>query len=152
MQNLDFKHLLVRCAQAPVRRWHIIYPLAMMALLFWLSSIPGALYPDDPLVYRLFVWVPPNVQNLLHVPVFGALGWLAGWALQAWIPDVFAAVATAFIWAAGYGVLDEWHQSFVVGRYASLSDVLLDVAGVALGLWLFKRARQSPKAVVKPEL
>jgi len=152
MQNFRLKHLLGYYAQRPARRWHLIYPVAVMVMLFGLSSIPGTLYPDDPLVYRLFVWVPPNVQNLLHVPVFGALGWLAGWALQAWIPDVFAAVATAFIWAAGYGVLDEWHQSFVVGRYASLSDVLLDMAGVALGLWLFKRARQSPKAVVKPEL
>ncbi len=148
MQNYGLKHLLARCAQTPARPWHIVCPLAMTALIFWLSSIPGTLYSDDPFVYRLFVWVPPDVQNLLHVPVFGLLGWLAGWALQAWTPSVFAALSSAFIWGAGYGVLDEWHQSFVIGRYASLSDALLDMAGVALGLWLLRRA----KAVGKSEL
>jgi VanZ family protein len=35
-----------------------------------------------------------------------------------------------------YGLFDEWHQSFVPGRFASLGDVGLNVAGVALGIWL----------------
>jgi VanZ family protein len=38
--------------------------------------------------------------------------------------------------ASAYGVFDEWHQSFVPGRYASLTDVTLDVAGAVLGIWL----------------
>ena len=29
---------------------------------------------------------------------------------------------------------DEWHQSFVPGRYFSYGDILLDAIGVALGL------------------
>jgi VanZ family protein len=41
--------------------------------------------------------------------------------------------------ASLYGVFDEWHQSFVPGRYASLTDVALDVAGAVLGIWLAAR-------------
>ena len=37
----------------------------------------------------------------------------------------------------GYGALDEWHQSFVPGRDASVGDWVADSAGVILGLVLF---------------
>jgi VanZ family protein len=33
-------------------------------------------------------------------------------------------------------VFDEWNQSFVPGRYGSLTDVVLDVTGAVLGSWL----------------
>jgi VanZ family protein len=37
-------------------------------------------------------------------------------------------------------VFDEWHQSFVPGRFASLTDVVLNVLGAVLGIWLATRA------------
>jgi VanZ family protein len=47
-----------------------------------------------------------------------------------------------------YAVFDEWHQSFVAGRNASVSDVIVDVIGAALmllviGCWSLLRARRS---------
>lgn len=36
--------------------------------------------------------------------------------------------------ASVYGMLDECHQSLVPGRYASLTDVALDVAGATFGI------------------
>lgn len=42
--------------------------------------------------------------------------------------------------SVAYGVLDEWHQWFVPRRYAMLTDVALNAAGVALGVWLAWRA------------
>ena len=42
-----------------------------------------------------------------------------------------------------YGLLDEFHQSFVPGRTASLGDVLADLAGGLLGaLIVFKLAQR----------
>ena len=32
-----------------------------------------------------------------------------------------------------YGVLDEWHQSFVPGRVVSVADWVADIIGVVLG-------------------
>jgi VanZ family protein len=50
----------------------------------------------------------------------------------------------AFALAALYGVSDEWHQSFVPGREATLDDVAKDAAGAALGA-LLASAVTSPK-------
>jgi len=45
--------------------------------------------------------------------------------------------------AAAYAASDEWHQSFVVGRTASFSDVLLDCVGIA-GLLLVHLLSRRP--------
>ena len=107
-----------------------------MAVLYWLSSLPGTPLPDDPAVYALFYWVPPSVQNTLHIPAYAILWWAWRWALDAWLRLPIARATGACAIASAYGVFDEWHQSFVPGRYASLTDVMLDVAGVALGIAL----------------
>src|SRR5438477_13189826 len=67
----------------------------------------------------------------------GRTGWRWTWALA------------ALSIAAGYSVLDEIHQAFVVSRTASPWDSLLDSAGafaatVALFLW-FRLRRSSSK-------
>jgi VanZ family protein len=41
----------------------------------------------------------------------------------------------------GYAQSDEWHQSFVPGRDASLWDVLFDIAGVVAGAITYIRFR-----------
>jgi VanZ family protein len=107
-----------------------------MGILYWLSSIPGTSLPDDPAHYALLQWISPSVQNTLHVPAFAVLSGTWCWALQAWLRAPVVRLAAAFAIAAAYGVFDEWHQSFVPGRYASLTDVALDVVGAALGVWL----------------
>ena len=52
-----------------------------------------------------------------------------------------------------FGVLvagiDEFHQSFVASRHASLWDALIDVVGISLGLtvaWLIRRWRRPKTA------
>ncbi len=121
----------------------VIPALAWMALIFGLSSIPGVVHPDDNQIYSLFVWLPPDLQNLLHVPVFAILAWLwqRGFRQSPAHPAQLDALAVML--TVGYGVLDEWHQAFVPGRYASLTDVALDgtgaVLGVLAGRWLVKR-------------
>jgi VanZ family protein len=37
-----------------------------------------------------------------------------------------------------YGVLDEWHQSFVPGRVVSVADWAADIIGVVLGYFAFR--------------
>jgi VanZ family protein len=66
-------------------------------------------------------------------------GWQLRWAI--------AALAIA----AGYSVLDEFHQSFVPSRTASPWDSLLDTTGAAtaqvlLWLWFWFHARRQPDA------
>ncbi len=122
------------------KRSALLLPLAWMAGLFWLSSIPGEPSAQDPEFYVFVSWVPPTLQNLLHVPVFGALAWLWCWSLPAWMQDDRSISVLAFVLTAGYGVLDELHQAWVPGRYATWTDVSLNVIGAAIGLWVYRRA------------
>ncbi len=49
----------------------------------------------------------------------------------------------AFLAAVVYAGLDEWHQSYVPGRSASLSDVGVDTCGIFLGLVLWLAVSRS---------
>lgn len=42
----------------------------------------------------------------------------------------------ALFMAIAYALSDEWHQSFVPGRSATLSDVMVDASGALIGLLL----------------
>jgi len=128
--------LAARCTRMTSSKLHLALPLLIMGALYWLSSLPGTPLPDDPALYAVFYWVPPSVQNALHVPVYAALAWAWFQVLVSWLRMPVARAIGACAIASAYGVFDEWHQSFVPGRYASLTDVTLDVAGAVLGIWL----------------
>ncbi len=128
--------LPISLKRLPGWRLSLIVPLLYMAALFGLSSVPGVIPEDAPVPYQIFNWVPPAVQNLLHIPVYAGLAFLWRWALAALLRPVPATVA-AFLITVAYGVLDEWHQSFVPGRFASLTDVLFNTIGACLGLLVF---------------
>ncbi|MDY0269711.1 VanZ family protein [Trichloromonas sp.] len=112
-------------------------PLALMAMIFVLSSIPGEI--RNPRL-RFLTELDPQWQNLLHVPLFGLLQFLWLRALvRSGVPRGKAILLGGVI-SLGYGVFDEWHQMFVPGRYASLTDMSLNLFGVVLatvifGLW-----------------
>ena len=84
-----------------------------------------------PLLESLFSRAPAWVPEFAHA----ALRKLArALARPARALDVVLAAALAF--CTFHAILDEWHQSFVPSRVASVADVLLDAFGAALGLAL----------------
>ena len=98
-------------------------PLAIMLVIFFLSSQSHPL----PIVTE-HVW-----DKLLHFIEYAVLGgeWyraLRGEGLSAVSALVAAAVATA-----AFGGSDEWHQSFVPLRDASIRDWMTDLLGGATG-------------------
>ena len=133
---MNFSALAAHCARVTPRKPHVALPLLIMGVLYWLSSLPGTPLPGDPALYALFYWISPTVQNALHIPAFAALAGAWCWALGAWLRVALMQATSAFAIASAFGVFDEWHQSFVPGRYASLIDVILNVAGAVLGIWL----------------
>ncbi len=112
-----------------------LLPLCYMAALFSVSSIPGDVMAVEP----AFRWMTPNLQNLLHVPVFGglALCWL--WALEYRFTTEKNWFITAFFLTLMYAIVDEGWQSHIPGRYGSFTDLALDALGAALALWLVAR-------------
>jgi VanZ family protein len=79
------------------------------------------------------------VRKCAHVAEYGILAlllWRAlgnGTALRAKMPLLFG---TVLVFCAVFAASDEFHQCFVKSRTPSVHDVLLDVAGALLGLWI----------------
>ncbi len=51
-----------------------------------------------------------------------------------------------------YGIGDEFHQSFVPGRFVSFFDVVADTVGAAVvcAAWLLWRRREGADVIVRP--
>jgi VanZ family protein len=96
-------------------------PAALWAVvLFLLSSIPGSAIGGIS-VSDLFI----------HTCVYSVLG--AALVYGRWKGSV--GWPHGLLIAAGvlYGASDEWHQSFVPGRYPAVSDWIADAAGIVIG-------------------
>lgn len=68
-----------------------------------------------------------------HVINYGVLGVLLIWALAGgeWASMTAPVIASAVLLAVLLGILDEFHQSFIPGREATVRDVVADAVGAA---------------------
>jgi VanZ family protein len=95
------------------------------AVIFAVSSIPS-------LSSGLGTW-DTVLRKAAHITEYAILGAL--------LYRAFEREAPAFIAGVAYAVTDELHQHFVHGRHGALVDVVIDAAGVALGLLVWLRVR-----------
>ena len=78
--------------------------------------------------------ITPALQNVLHLPAYGLLFVLA---LLCWGKAACAGPAAMSVAALACGVFGaalEFAQAFIPGRMGSVLDMLLNFAGVGLGL------------------
>ncbi len=103
--------------------------VAVMALIFLLSHTPGKSLPDAAIF---------NQDKLWHALAYATL---AAAALWAWLPQVkkrpWPGLWGILLFCLLYGISDELHQSFIPGRYSSLADIVANVIGAALFLWVW---------------
>jgi len=109
-----------------------------MSLTFYLSTIPGIVY-EDSLLNTLYLWVPPNVQNTGHIIVYGILSILWCFYLSRKNLKLTQTIRIAFFITTVFGVFNEFAQFYIPGRNAVISDAILNMIGVGLGLWLFQK-------------
>jgi VanZ family protein len=98
------------------------------ALLFRLSSIPGADLP------RLPGWW--SADKFVHgglYAVFGALCWFGLRVTWTRPRKPVIDVLAGGLFAAIYGITDELHQAFTPGRSPDVFDVMADFVGGLLG-------------------
>lgn len=88
------------------------------------------------------------LQKLGHATEYAILAFLIQRPLRlAHRLPLHRALVFAIILAAAYAVSDEWHQYFVPGRSAQLSDVAIDTTGAIIamtGLYIYE-SRRRPK-------
>ncbi|MDO8462539.1 MAG: VanZ family protein [Deltaproteobacteria bacterium] len=94
-------------------------------LIFHLSSISHVELPS--------VFDFPNSDKVIHFFEYGGLGFLCVRAIRFRYRDIRQAEILAFFLCLLYGATDEIHQLFVPGRNSSLTDLLADGIGAAVG-------------------
>jgi len=108
--------------------YRFAYVIAMMGTLYWASAqekpeiVPALNIPDK--------WA--------HFIAYGLLGTLilrTKWVLGRGTRGMFIAVSVASL----YGISDEWHQSFVPGRYPDVVDWIADTLGALLATVLYTK-------------
>lgn len=72
----------------------------------------------------------PPLDKLLHAAVYGSMAGLLRLA------GVVRRVPLLWLMLVGVGVLDELQQMTIIGREASAADLLADMVGITVALWL----------------
>jgi VanZ family protein len=122
-------------------------PLVLaMGSIFYLSHQPGSSLSLPEIV---------NIDKLLHCLAYAVLGLTfllalpLPWRQQRPMLTGCAVVLFCFF----YGATDEWHQSFIPGRYASTADLAADTVGgllAAVGDWGWQQRRKTKKTRGNP--
>jgi VanZ family protein len=117
-----------------------------MAVIFFFSAQPHS----GEATKQYFGGLNVPIRKAAHMTEYAVLFLLSRWATfgttsstntRAWLPALLS---------VAYACTDEFHQSFVPGRSAQFSDVLVDSTGVALAMIFgkftdFARLKRSSK-------
>jgi hypothetical protein len=105
--------------------------LAWCGLIFWLSDQPTLPVPE----------IFSGQDKLIHAVVYAFMALLFWFTWKSKLAGNLSMLAVlAIVFCSAYGASDEWHQSFVLGRDASVYDWLADTFGaLLLSLLLWKR-------------
>jgi len=103
-----------------------------MLVIFILSHIPSG--TNSQIDYARFKWFTEELSNLLHIPLFGGLTYLWVKYFQCLGYPEKKIKYAALLLSLLYGISDEAHQYFIPGRFASFSDLLLNLVGIVLVL------------------
>jgi undecaprenyl pyrophosphate phosphatase UppP len=115
----------------PVYRWAIT--LVFVGIVVALSIAPGVERPGDSIFAWLVVNTATPIQKAMHLGVYALLALLWIWTLQG-IESLSVRYAVVLVITISLGATLEWHQTNVPGRYGTLSDVLLNILGIIVGL------------------
>lgn len=122
----------------PVIQYHlplVVYGLAILAV----SSIPNLQTPQSD------SW---PVDKAAHMVEYAGLALLTYRSSLRWpgLPRPEAALWIAGLVPVGWGLLDEWLQSHIEGRFSDRLDFVADVAGATLAvaiIWFTRHLERS---------
>jgi VanZ family protein len=109
-----------------IQLYNWIPALLVMSVIFWFSSQPSSDLPN-------FDWADSVIKKGGHMCGYALLAWSYWRALhfrsnRPWL---------AWFLAILFAITDEYHQSFVTGRYPSIFDVFIyDNLGALVSLWI----------------
>lgn len=96
--------------------------IGYMGTIFYVSSRHNVKLPD----------IARNIDKVAHMLAYVPLAFLLSMSLRDSGMKKYAFL-TAFVIASIYGVTDEFHQSMVPGRDATVGDAVADTVGAFIG-------------------
>ena len=118
--------------------YRLVPMIVVMGTIFFLSHQPGD---------SLYVLPVPGFDKLAHMAIYGALAAAVLYAFHSAknkskdsaVSLVLVTVCICIL----YGIGDEYHQSFIPGRFASFADILADALGavVVTAIWFLWNRR-----------
>ena len=122
---------------------YLITAIFFTLLIVTLSSLPsGTLTGSGSTTEQI-------LSNGAHIPAFALITflWLKAFLVKEKQPKTSLIFVLIVVGLCAFAVSDEIHQSYVPGRFASMTDFFLDVIGIFLGmaaLWFMEK-----KSVIK---
>jgi VanZ family protein len=108
--------------------------------IYWLSAHSTLKPPIDfNILYQ---------DKLYHAGAYFMMGLLAWRALKHFIHGSIALTVASIAFCSVYGISDEWHQSFVVGRSTDIFDWLADTVGASVANILLRHPLFSTNKVI----
>ncbi len=113
---------------------NLSFLISYCSLIYWLSAQSSL---PSPMFF-------PHQDKIIHMGAYFVMG-LFSWRF---FNDYFTRPLWLIIFSLGYcslyGILDEWHQSFVPGRDADVLDWVADTLGASIAMvfiyfWVLKR-------------
>ena len=152
----------IRSTNESLRNWVPVFLWAAVIFVFSTDIFSSANTAGafEPILQQLFPQLPVDYIERLH-SVFRKLGHfteyfvLGGLLWRALHYHDAAAtrshrLALSIAITVIYAISDEWHQSFVPSRTASIIDVLIDTLGGICGIWAFKLRSRTRNASPSP--
>ena len=94
--------------------------------IYWLSDQPSLPTP---------MWFEDQ-DKLYHAGAYFIMGLLAWRSFKHWLSSPIILTLLSIAFCSLYGLSDEWHQSFVVGRESDSADWVADTSGSVLAIFL----------------
>lgn len=94
--------------------------------IYWLSDQPSLPVP------KLF----SAQDKILHAGAYFIMGVLAWRSFKHLLSRSIILALLSITFCSLYGISDEWHQSFVEGRYSDITDWIADTSGAGLAVFL----------------
>lgn len=112
-------------------------------LIMFLITVQSAMTSEE-----LDVNLPGMLDKIIHFMIFGVLGWLM---VRGFTKNKGSYLFANFLWLVPliggfFGILDEFHQATVPGRFADPLDWLADILGIVIFMLLFKKKFIQTKA------
>lgn len=117
------------------RIYKMVPMLIVMGTIFFLSHKTG-----DEIQLPAFAYSDLVAHMLIYALLGGAV--IYAWSIRFKACQPVRVVCYTVVFCLLYGISDEFHQSFVPGRYVSAMDVAADTVGaiiICTGWWVYSK-------------